>query len=55
MLVSLMATHSPNAVHVYVLDLGGRNFGVLEKFPHVGAVIIPDAEGYRERVEQLLA
>jgi S-DNA-T family DNA segregation ATPase FtsK/SpoIIIE len=54
MLASLMATHSPNAVHVYILDLGGRNFGVFEKFPHVGAVIIPDAEGYRERVEQLL-
>jgi S-DNA-T family DNA segregation ATPase FtsK/SpoIIIE len=54
LLVSLMATHSPDAVHVYVLDLGGRNFGVLEKYPHVGAVIIPDAEGYRERVEQLL-
>ncbi len=54
LLVSLMATHAPNALHVYVLDLGGRHFKALADFPHVGAVIIPDAEGYRERVEQLL-
>ncbi|MCL4297868.1 MAG: hypothetical protein KJ077_19150 [Anaerolineae bacterium] len=54
LVVSLTATHSPNHLHVYVLDLGGRNLGVLENLPHVGSVIIPDAEGYEERVEQLL-
>ncbi len=52
--VSLMTTHSPDHLHVYILDLGGRNLGILEKFPHVGAVITPDEEGYKERVEQLL-
>jgi DNA segregation ATPase FtsK/SpoIIIE-like protein len=54
LVVSLTATHSPDHLWVYVLDLGGRNLGVLEKLPHVGSVIIPDEEGYEERVEQLL-
>jgi DNA segregation ATPase FtsK/SpoIIIE-like protein len=54
LIVSLTATHSPDHLWVYVLDLGGRNLGVLEELPHVGAVIIPDEEGYAERVEQLL-
>ncbi len=54
LIVSLTATHSPDHLHIYILDLGGRNLGVLEKLPHVGAVIIPDKEGYEERVEQLL-
>ena len=54
LVVSLTATHSPDDLWVYLLDLGGRNLGVLENLPHVGAVIIPDKEGYEERVEQLL-
>ncbi len=54
LVVSLTATHSPDHLWVYVLDLGGRNLGVLEDLPHVGSVIIPDEEGYEERVEQLL-
>jgi DNA segregation ATPase FtsK/SpoIIIE-like protein len=54
LVVSLAATHSPDHLHVYVLDLGGRNLGVLKNLPHVGAVISPDEEGYEERVEQLL-
>lgn len=54
LVVSLTATHSPDDLWVYLLDLGGRNLGVLENLPHVGSVIIPDAEGYEERVEQLL-
>lgn len=53
LIVSLTATHSPNHLHIYILDLGGRNLEVLENLPHVGSVIIPDAEGYEERVEQL--
>ncbi len=52
--VSLAATHSPDHLHLYVLDLGGRNLSVLEELPHVGAVINPDEEGYAERVMQLL-
>lgn len=52
--VSLAATHSPDHVHIYLLDLGGRNLGALSALPHVGAVINADEEGYKERVEQLL-
>ncbi|MCB0207531.1 MAG: hypothetical protein KDH89_22135, partial [Anaerolineae bacterium] len=52
--VSLAATHSPNHLHMYILDLGGRNLSALDALPHVGAVINPDEEGYKERVEQLL-
>jgi len=51
--VSLTATYSPDFVHLYILDLGGRNLGVLAELPHVGAVINPDEEGYEERVAQL--
>ncbi|MDJ0754301.1 MAG: FtsK/SpoIIIE domain-containing protein, partial [Ardenticatenaceae bacterium] len=54
LVVSLAATHSPNQAHIYVLDLGGRNLTILNELPHVGSVIIPDEEGYEERVEQLL-
>lgn len=54
LVVSLAASHSPNHVHIYVLDLGGHNLNELEALPHVGSVIIPDEEGYVERVEQLL-
>jgi len=54
LIISLAATHSPDHLHIYVLDLGGRSLTALDKLPHVGAVIIPDEEGYKERVEQLL-
>jgi DNA segregation ATPase FtsK/SpoIIIE, S-DNA-T family len=54
LIVSLAATHSPDCFHAYVLDLGGRSLGVLAELPHVGAVVIPDEEGYEERVEQIL-
>ncbi len=54
MAVSLAATHSPDYAHIYLLDLGGRALGVLADLPQVGAVINPDEEGYKERVEQLL-
>ena len=52
--LSLAATHSPNALHMYLLDLGGRNLAPLANLPHVGAVVNPDEAGYEERVEQVL-
>ncbi|MBE2235617.1 MAG: hypothetical protein IAE85_19150 [Anaerolinea sp.] len=52
--VSLAATHSPSAVHMYLLDLGGRSLAPLASLPHVGAVVNPDEAGYEERVEQVL-
>ncbi len=54
LIISLAATHSPDHLHIYILDLGGRSLGPLQALPHVGAVITPDEEGYQERVEQLL-
>lgn len=54
LVLSLAATHSPNDVHIYLLDLGGRAFTGLADLPHVGAVISPDEEGYEERVVQLI-
>ncbi|MBX3010470.1 MAG: AAA family ATPase [Caldilineaceae bacterium] len=54
LVLSLAATHSPDQLHIYILDLGGRSLLALKELPHVGAVIIPDEEGYQERVEQLL-
>lgn len=54
LIASLAATHSPDHFHAYILDLGGRNLQVLGDLPHVGAVVIPDEEGYQERVQQIL-
>ncbi len=54
LITSLVATHTPDHCHIYLLDLGGRNLSVLEELPHVGALITPDAEGYEERVRHLL-
>lgn len=51
--VSLAANHTPDNVHLYVLDLGGRNLAALAALPHVGSVISTDDEGYEERVAQL--
>lgn len=49
--MSLASTHSPEELHIYVLDFGGRNLEVLRELPHVGAIITPDEE---ERVLRLL-
>ena len=54
LMFSLAASHSPNAFHAYVLDLGGRSLSVLGDLPHVGAVVLPDEEGYEERVGQIM-
>ena len=54
LIVSLAATHSPDELHVYVLDLGGRNFRSLEKLPHLGTIIYADEETYHERLGRLV-
>ncbi|MEZ4662924.1 MAG: FtsK/SpoIIIE domain-containing protein [Caldilineaceae bacterium] len=38
-ITSLCATHTPDELHVYILDLGGRNYRAIEELPHVGGVI----------------
>ncbi len=51
LVMSLAAIHSPEELHVYILDFGGRALEVLRELPHVGAIITPDEE---ERVDRLL-
>ena len=53
-IVDLAATHSPDELHIYVLDLGGRNYRSLEALPHIGAVIYADEESFDERLERLM-
>ncbi len=35
---AFLATHSPDMVHIYAIDLGGGLLGVFEQAPHVGAI-----------------
>jgi type VII secretion protein EccCb len=48
---SLALTHSPDELHIYILDLGGRAMTVLSDLPHVGAVVTSEEE---ERVQRAL-
>jgi type VII secretion EssC-like protein len=48
---SLTATHSPQELHIYALDFGGRSLDVFQSLPHWGASITPIE---RERVGRLL-
>jgi type VII secretion protein EccCb len=50
-ITSLALTHSPDELHVYILDFGGRALSVLRDLPHVGAVITPEED---ERVQRML-
>jgi DNA segregation ATPase FtsK/SpoIIIE-like protein/Tfp pilus assembly major pilin PilA len=50
-ITSLALTHSPDELHVYILDFGGRALSVLRDLPHVGAVITSEED---ERVLRLL-
>jgi DNA segregation ATPase FtsK/SpoIIIE, S-DNA-T family len=50
-ITALALTHSPDELHIYILDLGGRALTVLSDLPHVGAVITSEEE---ERVLRVL-
>ncbi len=54
LIAGLAATHSPDELHVYVLDLGGRNFRSIEKLPHIGTVVYSDEEAFDERLQRVL-
>lgn len=47
----LATTHSPNMLHIYILDFGDRHLKTFNQLPHVGAVITVDEE---ERVQRFL-
>ncbi|HKD76541.1 MAG TPA: FtsK/SpoIIIE domain-containing protein, partial [Ktedonobacterales bacterium] len=50
-IASLIVTHSPRDVQLYVIDLGGGLLGIFEQAPHVGVVC---GRGDRERVLRTL-
>jgi type VII secretion protein EccCb len=43
-ITSLALTHSPDELHIYILDFGGRAMSILSDLPHVGAVITSEEE-----------
>lgn len=43
-ITSLAMTHSPDELHIYVFDFGGRALTLLQDLPHVGAVITSEEE-----------
>lgn len=47
----LALSHSPDELHIYILDFGGRALSVFQDLPHVGAVITAEEE---ERVLRVL-
>ena len=50
-ITSLALTHSPDELHIYVLDFGGRALTILSDLPHIGAIITSEEE---ERVLRAL-
>ncbi|NSW52362.1 MAG: hypothetical protein HPY85_07650 [Anaerolineae bacterium] len=43
-ITSLALTHSPDELHIYIFDFGGRALTFLVDLPHVGAVITAEEE-----------
>ncbi len=48
---ALVAAHSPEEMHIYVMDFGGRQLEILRDLPHVGSIIRPDET---ERIDRLV-
>jgi len=51
LITSLALTHSPQDVHFYLLDFGGRLLTMFAPLPHVGGVVLMDEE---EKLYRLL-
>ena len=51
LILSLVATHSPDELHIYIMDFGGRNLFAFRDLPHIGAIITAEEE---ERINRLL-
>ncbi len=50
LITSLVLTHSPDDLHIYILDFGGRALNVFLDLPHVGAIITSEED---ERVKRV--
>ncbi|MBE2193044.1 MAG: hypothetical protein IAE83_02620 [Anaerolinea sp.] len=44
LVTALAATHSPEELHVYMLDFGGKGLDVLTDLPHVAASVYPSED-----------
>jgi S-DNA-T family DNA segregation ATPase FtsK/SpoIIIE len=51
LILCLAATHSPDELHIYIIDFGGRNLFAFRDLPHIGAIITSEEE---ERLNRLL-
>lgn len=49
---ALTQDHSPDAVHLYFLDFGGRSLKLFENLPHTGAIVLPEES---ERIDRLIS
>ena len=50
LITSLILTHSPSQLHLYMVDFGGQSLRVFEKLPHVGGVFGESDEEYIRRL-----
>jgi DNA segregation ATPase FtsK/SpoIIIE-like protein len=50
-LTSLVASHAPDELHLYLIDFGNRSLQVFEDIPHTGAYIVTHE---KERIERLM-
>jgi len=49
--ISLASTHSPQEMHIYIMDFGGKGLDVLRDLPHTASVVLPSED---ERVVSTL-
>ena len=54
LILSLAATHTPQAVQIYVVDCGGSNFADLQGLPHLGAIIGRNDADFEDRLTRLI-
>jgi S-DNA-T family DNA segregation ATPase FtsK/SpoIIIE len=50
LVTSLIMTHSPSQLHLYMIDFGGQSLRVFEKLPHVGGIFSESDEDYIHRL-----
>lgn len=54
LITSLVLTYSPNDLNLYILDFGGRTFGIFSDLPHVGGVVMGDEDEKLSKLMKLL-
>ncbi len=54
LITSLAITYSPKDLNMYILDFGGRTFGIFSGLPHVGGVVMGDEDEKFYKLMKLL-